>query len=304
MSWKVYQWVWRLNGPLYIGIPPAGALNRCRLYVPARAIWGAVTAEISRSKNEDSFPAYAKIGEDIKENYRFTYMYPAMKLNETYNPWLPKYIDKEGLVWFHKEKKKPDSDRQFRKQILHTRPGTAINPELDSAQEGTLRETECMNPWYKESSNPQNENKPIYLLGYIFIKNPDKIQKVEAIKTMFLGGDTRYGFGKIERVMWKETNQPVFDKRVFLENEDPIIESDILLGHTNFDSAEQNEWFKGRKEQLAGWDRVDSNKLFGLETGTLLWAPGTYLQKESKFVIGEYGIWKSLVTSPKRNNGA
>ncbi|GIW70798.1 MAG: hypothetical protein KatS3mg102_0340 [Planctomycetota bacterium] len=56
MSWSLFRWTWQLESPLYVGMPPAGSLNRCRLYVPARALWGAVTAEIARAAAGGGFP--------------------------------------------------------------------------------------------------------------------------------------------------------------------------------------------------------------------------------------------------------
>lgn len=53
MTWALHYWSWQLDGPLYVGAPPAGSLNRARLYVPARALWGAVTAELARLEGTD-----------------------------------------------------------------------------------------------------------------------------------------------------------------------------------------------------------------------------------------------------------
>ena len=99
MTWTLHRWVWRLEAPLFIGMPPAGTLNRCRLYIPARTFHGAVTAEIARSRNGDSFPDYGKLGWEIGLNCRFTYLYPAEKSGGNYVVWLPKYLKDKGLFW-------------------------------------------------------------------------------------------------------------------------------------------------------------------------------------------------------------
>jgi len=52
MSWTLYRWVWRLEAPLFLGMPPSGSLNRCRLYVPACNLWGALTAELAQRRAE------------------------------------------------------------------------------------------------------------------------------------------------------------------------------------------------------------------------------------------------------------
>jgi hypothetical protein len=56
---------------------PGRALNRCRLYLPARAMHGAVTSELARLNGEEKakFPDYGKFGKEVGENCRFTYLF-------------------------------------------------------------------------------------------------------------------------------------------------------------------------------------------------------------------------------------
>jgi hypothetical protein len=67
MTWTALQWVWRLDAPLFLGMPPAGALNRCRPYLSARAMHGAVTSELARLNGEgkSKFPDYGKFGKEV-----------------------------------------------------------------------------------------------------------------------------------------------------------------------------------------------------------------------------------------------
>lgn len=81
MSWSLHRWVWQLEAPLYVGMPPAGTLNRCRLYVPARAIWAAITADLARN-GRNGFPKYAELGKQLREQARFTYLFPAEHLGD------------------------------------------------------------------------------------------------------------------------------------------------------------------------------------------------------------------------------
>lgn len=46
MAWQVYRWVWQLESPLHIGLVPAGILNRTRLYIPARTMWGGIDGRV------------------------------------------------------------------------------------------------------------------------------------------------------------------------------------------------------------------------------------------------------------------
>lgn len=294
MTWHLHQWVWRLEAPLFIGMPPAGALNRCRLYVPARALWGAVTSEVARSRNADGFPGYKEIGDKIRENSRFTYLYPAEKVGNDYAVWLPKF-EKQGLVWQHQDGNKNLSDRGFRRRLLDSRPGTAIAPETDSASEGTLRETECINPWWRNLSGHEEKYSPVFLMGYVFLKDKDTSfhkQIKENIKTLFVGGDTRYGLGKICRVEYRDLSgdSSVFGKLVHLDKKNPEIRSDIVLGHVPECGQAPIHGMQGMKELLGGWEQ--SNLWKG---GVLAWAPGSSVERPAEcpeaWSIDNYGCW-------------
>ncbi|OAT82909.1 hypothetical protein [Desulfotomaculum copahuensis] len=103
MKWTLQRWVWQLQSPLFIGMPPSGALNRCRLYIPARVMWGAFTAEIARSRaqsNPDNIDElYKAVGDDLKEKVRFSYLYPAEYTADGWLAWLPRYESGKGQSW-------------------------------------------------------------------------------------------------------------------------------------------------------------------------------------------------------------
>ncbi len=98
MSWTLYRWTWRLESSLFVGALPAGSLNRCRLYVPSRTLWGGLTAELARRGASD-FPDYGKKGRMLLENARLTYLFPAEGDGEAWRAWLPRYEKRDGLVW-------------------------------------------------------------------------------------------------------------------------------------------------------------------------------------------------------------
>ena len=77
MGWQLYRWVWELRSPLHIGMPPAGHANRCRLYIPAHVLWGALTAELARVLKGNSFPEYFyfEVGEALRKKLRLTYLF-------------------------------------------------------------------------------------------------------------------------------------------------------------------------------------------------------------------------------------
>lgn len=288
MTWTLFRWVWRLEAPLFVGMPPAGALNRCRPYVPARVLWGAVTAEISRSRNGKSFPDYGELGWKVALNCRFTYLFPAEKRADKFLAWMPKFERMRGAKWYCHGGEDCLSDRDFRRRLLDSRPGTAIAPESDSASEGTLRETECINPWWRDESGARTGPKPVFILGYVFLKNNDFRRQLDNIDTLFVGGDTRYGLGKVCRVGWHEVSGDlsVFGKRVHPDREHPEIQSDIVWGHALEGGQPEIHGMQGAKELLGGWDQGSPWR-----RGALTWAPGSFLERSVAWSIDNYGYW-------------
>ena len=268
MTWSLFRWVWRLEAPLFVGMHPAGALNRCRLYVPARALWGAVTAEIARLKSGEGFPKYEGVGDEVKRNCRFTYLFPAEKRDGRFLAWLPKFEKEKGLRWHLQGCGESRSDRDFRRRLLDTRPGTAIMPESDSALEGSLRHTECLGPWWRDSNSQGETAAPVLLLGYVFWQDSNFHRQLQDIETLFIGGDTRYGLGKIRRIDTLSDDTAVFGKPVRPDREHPEIGSDIVLGHAPEGGGD--EGMQGAKELLGGWDQRSPWK-----GGKLAWAPGS-----------------------------
>lgn len=268
MTWSLFRWVWRLEAPLFVGMHPAGALNRCRLYVPARALWGAVTAETARLKSGEGFPNYKDVGDEVKRSCRFTYLFPAEKRDGRFLAWLPKFEKEKGLRWHLQGCGESRSDRDFRRRLLDTRPGTAIMPESDSALEGSLRHTECIGPWWRDSNSQGETAAPVLLLGYVFWQDSNFHRQLQDIETLFIGGDTRYGLGKIRRIDTLSDDTAVFGKPVRPDREHPEIGSDIVLGHAPEGGGD--EGMQGAKELLGGWDQRSPWK-----GGKLAWAPGS-----------------------------
>lgn len=281
MSWQGFRWIWRVETPLFLGMPPAEALNRCRPYVPGRVLWGALTAELARRRNRESFPNYREVGETVVRDCRPTYLFPAEEQERDFVAWLPKF-DEGGLQWCRERAKESCSDREFRRRLFDTRPSTAIDPASDSASEGTLRETECIAPWWR---GQRNEPSPVFLSGYVFLREEACLQEIEAVDTLLIGGDTRYGLGRIRREKWQALSRDpsIFGRSFSLDKTDPEIMSDVVYGHAPVDALS-----RGQKELLGGWD-FDSPK-----QRTLHWVPGSCVSDGAKaWSLDAYGCWHS-----------
>lgn len=291
MSWNLSRWVWLLESPLFIGSTPAGSLNRCRLYVPARALWGVLTAEIARA-NAAGFPGYTNIGNQLRDEARFTYLYPAEKVGDSWSAWLPRYEEGNGLIWRREESRNIGDallDRQMRMRLLSTRPSTAIDPLSETAAEGTLRESEHINTHWR--SRDGGAGSPVAMVGYVFLKQQGNMRNdLQRITSIIMGGDTRYGFGHLRRIAFSPA-PTVFGANVDLNNPDhPVIESEVLYAH-----AKGPENLVGSREMLVGWDNASGKGLISLSpTPDPLWTPGAVVGNMVKWKVERNGLWEVL----------
>ncbi len=292
MTWKMYRWIWQLRAPLHIGYTPAGALNRTRLYIPARNMWAAFTAEISRRQAGSAFPNYGDIGRELQEHVGFTYLFPAEWVKGRWYAWLPRYEEENGLCW-HREDGQKELDRRFRRRLLHTRPSTAIAPGSGAAEEGTLREVEYITTYWKPAQTSRRDLSPVAFVGYVFLKRTVSQMLKDVIKDMsevFIGGEIRYGFGRLTLVSTEDPWEPAFrcfSSQVDLKDGAPrIFNPDYLLAHSQVYHIEGY----GDREVLSRWDwtrrRVDRQ---------LYWKPGTQIKQCTDFVILPEGIWAKVL---------
>jgi len=282
--WSLHRWVWRPQSPLFIGMPPAGALNRCRLYVLGRTLWAAITAEFARSA-ATQFPDYAKCGKNIRQNVRFTYLYPAKSVRNGWCAWLPHFHFGRGLVWGREDGQEENGidDRGFRRRLLDARPGTAIDPDSDSAEDGSLRETECVLPYWRD------DGSPVAFAGYVFVK--PEVNQLNKITEIFLGGDTRYGLGRLRQVECTSALD-VFGARVDFDRQEPTVHSCVVFAHARQGNGATE--LLGAQESLAGWDLAEKDSLVRLEQKPL-WAPGSQTRSTEprpQWQICENGVWQ------------
>lgn len=279
MAWLLYRWVWLVESPLHIGVVPAGMLNRTRLYVPASALWGALTAELARLRSQ-GFPDYERVGTELCEKTRLGYLFPAEKIDGQWRAWLPHYEERSGLVW-QREDGKTEEEQGFRRRLLITRPGTAIEPESDAAAEGTLREFELISTYWRSGGMSL---QPVALVGYIFCVDTTLVQELEQIQFLWIGGDTRYGLGRLERVAWSK-DEYFFGEPVDLQGVDPVVKSSCVLAHTH--PCADNTPLVGAMELFGGWSGLTGK----LTDRKLTWVPGSVSKNLQDFTIQEDGLW-------------
>ncbi len=287
MSWLLSRWVWRLEAPLSIGLPPSGSLNRCRLYVPARNLWGALTAELAQ-RRPASEPDYAGVGKELQQDLRLTYLFPAEETDRGWRAWLPRYESGKGLVWQREddangEKRRPD--REMRQRLLLARPGTAIDQASATAADGTLRETECLGQYWRDRAT--RDAKSVALVGYVFVQqSSDLAQAIETVNELFLGGDARYGLGRVRRVVWDAASE-VFGSSTDLQGPDPRVTTARVLAHAY--APKGQAMLSGDLEALAWWDY---GQLRAFPGPPVCWRPGSLTGETPwQWSVQDSGFW-------------
>lgn len=288
MSWQLYRWTWRLEGSLFVGTSPAGALNRCRLYVPARAMWGAVTAELARLEGGQD-ERYRQVGDELRTYARFSYLYPAELVAKDWLAWLPEYRGKgDGLVWVREDICAPLPDRRFRRRLLWTRPATAIDPDNNSALDGSLRETECVQSYWRHDDG--SPGSPVAMVGYLFFRNNENLaERLFVLNALFVGGDTRYGLGCLQRVA-TERATALFGATVDRDHDEPSVLTNRALAHAH---AGNGAAMCGDREAIGGWDMTRQQQACRI-CGPV-WTPGTRIVNQGetpRFRIDEDGLWR------------
>lgn len=279
MSWQKYDLVFQLLAPLHIGWRKTGNLQQTRGYVPGKNQWAALTARLTRDyDNGADGKRYKKIGECVQNNFRFTYLYPAV----------PKVMDKPV--------KNPDDveihypwDDDFDYLFLDSYASTALNYDHQATAEGLLHETEFIAPYTREG-------QPVYLTGNLYTQTDlttplDKWQ--EALAKLQLGGERGYGWGRVQLV-----NEPI-GKSIDGEPQEKSIRDNEGKYRIAAHLVAQNvSNVTGPIEPLIGWERnnpKDKNtngKKWTLSTAEICYAPGANVEGRPKFTIGANGIWQ------------
>ncbi len=285
MPWQCFRWIWRLEAPLHVGMAPAGALNRTRPYIPARAIWGALTAELARRQSPSGFPNYHKLGQKLQQGARFTYLYPAEEVRGEWHPWLPRYEQGEGLVWVRQNDGEKIRDRKFRKRLLAAQPSTAIEPGSDTAHDGTLREMEYVLPHWRCTASP------VAFVGYVFVKDNGIATELRDIDALTVGGESRYGFGRLRLDRADDQKSECFGVPTALTGHGPTLKlesQEAVLAHT-LPKGDPIEC--GAFELVLGWN---VGSLFSGACEAPCWTPGSRVKREACFQILESGFWSEV----------
>ncbi|HBT38890.1 MAG: hypothetical protein H5T93_02710 [Pseudothermotoga sp.] len=323
MSWKCYSTIFKAESSVHIGYRQIGILKTTRYYITGRAMWGAITANLTRALFDNPGPEdYQYVGNFVRENIRTSYFYPAVKTSSEnlsnykangYSVFLPEYTD-EGLKFGNK------SREWFEKTFVDSFVSTALSAESRTAEEGSLHEVE----YIRDRVEINGGATDVYWAGYLLVDcgveegkeiklkllcegrdvkvgltNGSLYKEVSlknVLSLIFAGGERNYGFGKLRLVDdFSEENNELF--KAFPVNckenvNGPVINTNSKKpapAHVEFEGT--LEEFVGEIEPLVGLEWSEKGAGHRISKPVVCVTPGSKFVWE-KLMVGEYGILK------------
>ncbi len=271
MNWTAYKIVLHLQTPMHMGRAKMGNLQITRPYVHGKALWGALTARITRESTLARSRDYRDVGNKVNEQLAFSYFYPTIGENVSLWPW----DDPERFAW----------------QFLGSYASTALDYSQNSAADGSLHETEFIAPHTRY-------NQPVNLVGYIFERDDCTLPWRDALSKLQIGGERTYGWGRVRLGGSQEVGpgEKLFGfYSLHLSGQRPALslgkDAVVLLAHTRAvdPGAVQAE---GRVVPLVGRETKDASA-HGRDVvmRAVCWEPGARGKEKTSVAILDNGLW-------------
>jgi len=194
-----YKLIFKQNQPIHIGKSNWGVINETEIFIPGWTMWGALTNTYLRNRGFKDLNSAKEKFETI------TNFFPSFD-GETI--LAPNYKDGEFCLGDF-------SESEFRLFFIDTSLKTSVEPILRKAKDEHLYEFDYILPApkkeFKKTLNDKGFKDNLFWIGLIAI---EKKTAEEATKNflkkglkIFIGGDTRYGFGELELVKLKKINE-------------------------------------------------------------------------------------------------
>jgi hypothetical protein len=276
MPWQCFELTYELLSPLHIGYHKVENVQRTRYYVPARNMLAAAAERLVEGGQSQS---YKHALDWVRENFAFSYFFllsDGLRL-------VPRYKPDVGLRYGEL------SAHQFERRYVRALVGTAIEPKDHAAEEGSLHEVECIPEYWADERGECDKTR---LQGWFFTRDGAGWRAV--LEGLRVGGERRYGFGRLSLAGDKETrgipggsliiNQS--RPRFRLEPKSP------LLAHSPVQGLEA----RGSIEAVVGRETTTSQR-YGRELtrGQIFWIPGSFCDSACEFEFGREGIWTKAI---------
>jgi hypothetical protein len=284
MPWKAYEITFRLLSPMHIGYRRLGNIQRTRPYVPAKNLWAALTARLTRDDGKlvGRDCDYRSVGQAVEEHLAFTYFFPA---SDPQCPLYPRWCD--GNMAYGPCGMSAD---QFRYKFIGSYSSTALDYAEYAAEEGSLHEVEFIAPRTRG-------NEQVYLVGYVLEHNSCGLGWRDVLNRLRFGGELSYGWGRVERVGDRdicEHGGGLFGLYTLdCDGQDrPRLtgEGAPLLAHA---PAAGSPIPTGCLEPVVGRD-WDPGRGAGqcLTEGVPCWTPGSLVPRKARWRVEPRGLWR------------
>ncbi len=280
MAWQHYRLSFRLLSPLHIGYRKVGNLMQTRPYVPGKVLWAALTARLVRNaKHGAKRSDYQEVEEQLRQHFRFGYLWPSLDGEDLYLPW--EYEDFDYL-------------------LLGSYASTALDHVRHAALEGQLRETEFLAPVARTGET-------VYLLGDLWVQEDNLPAEVrrwkDVLRFLMLGGARGYGWGRVKLAFllndgtagektiagytWEDANGQVL---VHLPKDQRLTAHALAAGEQAVTGVE------GPVEPRGGWERREDGYRLARDV-RIAYEPGARVTREGEFIVDPWGCLKQGGTS-------
>jgi len=311
MMWQEVNLLYGLKSPVHIGYLPSrgSVISPTRHYVPGKNFWGAYTKVLTETLFDYPTPKnYQDVGNWLKKNVRFTYVY----ICDSDSLLSPEYTE-EGLKYG-----KNTTLSEFQNKFIGSFVSTAIDAKSGTAKDESLHEIEFINPKYPSGLDIKNTR----IFGKMFVKKKFSTEEIEDVckrikvnkrgitvdsedpfKTISIGGEVKYGFGRIEKI--DETQLPRYRSLKFNPDSNEISVSlqadEPILSHVDY---RKGMHFKGDIELISGRGYRNGGKNEKSMANThinpgesisrprVCFAPGTVFDTGINIVVDEFGVWR------------
>ncbi len=280
MAWTHYRLCFRLLAPLHVGYRKTGNLMQTRPYVPGKNLWAALTETLVRraGRGHDA-GAYQAVGEILKQNFRFGYLWPAHGTRRSDDTWQPPTVP--HFPW-------DEADPAYWDYLyLDGTAHTALDTAARAAAEGTLHEVEFIAPYTRKG-------QPVYLVGDLWVREDAQGSIVQALpaapewkaamQRLSIGGERGYGWGRMSLCSEiREVSDGLSD--VSIEVEERIPAHAIAVGDGSVPAL------AGAIEPLVGWEI--RNGRYEVHHSAIAYVPGSSVETRTKFKVTPYGVLES-----------
>jgi len=293
MYYTCYQLKFKAESPIFVGSTKIGIIQQTKRYIPGKTLWGAITANVTRELIDAgvkySSVLYGDIGKCIEDCVKTTYFYPTTDSNDVL---IPRFTE-NGLKYGQKSKNEL-SENAFEFTFIKSFVSTATVGDRGAAKDESLHETEYIVNKIKSGDRCEQ----VYWTGYMFIRSCENdrytlnnhvdfgkiglecgkhsVKLIDALKQLYVGGDSRYGFGKLSLLPPKNNkSKPVFNFDINLSSLKFDINSNKpIFAHLKLNNIDKKAYL-GDIEPFVG--RMYDKNGFGryLKSHGIVFMPGT-----------------------------